>query len=252
MPQGDWAFSALRTITDGFETETEAIEAVADLLETHALELLDRAEKAEQDLKDLQGAFYEALKSGKKAEKELATAQAQAKVAGEEAERYRTALIKEAYDPGWKSMDSPGGGKEIEGLYEEGPCLIRWALERRCAGTVAGTPAVGRFGEGWECVNSGLMMDEPLAWREPRKETDALLSQPPSELAEKGKAYQEAAVRLAELNATGNHPTTCAVWQADFINAHECDCGLEKKLASALADFRTAKSALTASRQGEG
>lgn len=67
---------------------------------------------------------------------------------------------------GWKRLSSaPRDGTVIEGLYEDGPCLIRWAESRRCmlAGIGGGN---GYFGEGWEDDYNHLIVDEPMAWRD--------------------------------------------------------------------------------------
>lgn len=66
----------------------------------------------------------------------------------------------------WKRLESaPRDGTVIEGLYEDGPCLIRWAETRRCmlAGIGGGN---GYFGAGWEDDYNHLIADDPIAWRE--------------------------------------------------------------------------------------
>lgn len=67
---------------------------------------------------------------------------------------------------GWKPMDdAPKDGVVIEGLYDSGPILIRWAERRQCmlAGVGGGN---GYFGPGWEDDFNHLIMDPPMAWRE--------------------------------------------------------------------------------------
>lgn len=67
---------------------------------------------------------------------------------------------------GWKPMDkAPRDGEVIEGLYDCGPVLIRWAEARTCmlAGVGGGN---GYFGPGWEDDYNHLIVDAPMAWRE--------------------------------------------------------------------------------------
>jgi hypothetical protein len=66
---------------------------------------------------------------------------------------------------GWRALESaPKDGTIIDGLYQEGPCLIRWAETRRCmlAGVGGGN---GYFGAGWEDDENHLIMDPPIMWR---------------------------------------------------------------------------------------
>jgi hypothetical protein len=66
----------------------------------------------------------------------------------------------------WKDLESaPRDGTNIEGLYGDDVCLIRWAETRRCmlAGIGGGN---GYFGAGWEDDCNGLIVDPPDAWRE--------------------------------------------------------------------------------------
>lgn len=66
----------------------------------------------------------------------------------------------------WRHLSSaPKDGTIIEGLYESGPCLVRWAEHRQCmlAGIGGGN---GYFGPGWEDEENHLIVDEPMAWRE--------------------------------------------------------------------------------------
>jgi hypothetical protein len=65
----------------------------------------------------------------------------------------------------WLPMsDAPKDGTLIWGLYDDGPCLIRWAEQRRCilAGIGGGN---GYYGAGWEDDENGLIVDPPTAWR---------------------------------------------------------------------------------------
>ena len=67
----------------------------------------------------------------------------------------------------WQSMDTaPCDGTEIEGEYEDGPCLIMWSERPVC---MLGQRN-GGFPEGWATAYSGgtdanLPMDEPTRWR---------------------------------------------------------------------------------------
>jgi hypothetical protein len=60
---------------------------------------------------------------------------------------------------------APRDGTVIDGYYpSEGFIPIRWAEQRRCmlAGIGGGN---GYFGEGWEDVENGLIVDAPASWR---------------------------------------------------------------------------------------
>lgn len=77
----------------------------------------------------------------------------------------------------WRHISSaPKDGTPIEGLYESGSCLVRWAEHRQCmlAGIGGGN---GYFGPGWEDEENHLIADEPMAWRE---ETDNTMKKDPS------------------------------------------------------------------------
>lgn len=108
---------------------------------------------------------------------------------------------------GWKGLSgAPQDGTLIEGLYDEGPCLIRWAEARRCmlAGIGGGN---GYFGPGWEDDYNGLIVDLPMAWR-PEGWEDPELTAANARIAE-----LEALVKYAEghglvigLNVTTDNP----------------------------------------------
>lgn len=65
----------------------------------------------------------------------------------------------------WQPIETaPMDGTEIIGKYEDGEYEIRWSETRRCilAGIGGGN---GYFGEGWEDVFNGLIIDEPKQWK---------------------------------------------------------------------------------------
>lgn len=64
----------------------------------------------------------------------------------------------------WFDIKTAPKNDEIIGKYGDSESLIRWAEKRVCmlAGVGGGN---GHFGEGWECVENKLIIDEPEAWR---------------------------------------------------------------------------------------
>ena len=66
---------------------------------------------------------------------------------------------------GWLPMDkAPTDGTVIEGFYGPDVVRIRWAEERHCM-LYGVAPGTGILGEGWEQVDEGLYIDDPLGWR---------------------------------------------------------------------------------------
>lgn len=125
---------------------------------------------------------------------------------------------------GWKTIwSAPKTGEIIEGLYDDGPCLIRWAESRRCmlAGVGGGN---GYFGPGWEDDYNGLIVDPPSAWRE-AEWADPHISTLERELA--SERQQSADWRALAVRLGGNlwHLSYCADCAQNGIQ--NCESGVD-------------------------
>lgn len=109
--------------------------------------------------------YYQALDFARGLERELIAAQAE------------NATLKERIAGGWKPLDSaPRDGTTIEGLYAEGPALIRWSERPVC---MLGSRN-GGYPPGWATTggqtDENLPMDAPMAWREKDYQDEQLLA----------------------------------------------------------------------------
>lgn len=60
--------------------------------------------------------------------------------------------------------NAPKDGSIIIGVYHDGEIEIKWSNDRRCM-LASVAPGAGIFPPGWEDIENGLPIDEPLSWR---------------------------------------------------------------------------------------